>query len=115
MIVYKIRSIKSGQYSTGGSHPKFTKNGKIWKSKQALSLHYNLLTPSTIGLYKSANVEIKTYEVIQTEIETISIDTWISENIQRQKQAAAKELIADEKYKKAQRKLEYEILKKEFE
>jgi len=37
--VYKIQDTKTGLFSTGGSEPRWTKNGKEWTSEGALKSH----------------------------------------------------------------------------
>lgn len=43
MKVYKIRDKNTGLYSKGGYYTSFTKLGKTWSTKGALSLHLALL------------------------------------------------------------------------
>lgn len=40
---YKILRPSDGLFSDGGGHPRFSKRGKIWRSKAAVSSHLNLL------------------------------------------------------------------------
>lgn len=42
MTVYKIRHA-SGKYSNGGALPMFSKTGKVWRNRAALSLHLSLI------------------------------------------------------------------------
>lgn len=43
MNFYKIRNIKTGLYSTGGTCPRFTKYGKTWKELHHVKAHLKLL------------------------------------------------------------------------
>ena len=82
--VYKIRN-KDGLYSTGGSYPHFTKNGKTWNSKAALNNHINLLIetkswrmPATIGdVYDDC--ELIEIEISQVEVGSKSLIQLIEE------------------------------------
>ena len=42
MKAYRIRNSK-GMYSTGGMEPLWQLRGKLWKNKQALTLHFSML------------------------------------------------------------------------
>lgn len=42
MIVFRVKNLRTGLYSTGGYHPHWSKNGKLWTSKGALKNHFNL-------------------------------------------------------------------------
>ena len=41
--VFKIRRRSDGLYSKGGSTPQFSKQGKTWTSKSALSGHFAII------------------------------------------------------------------------
>ena len=41
-ILYKIQDSTSGLYSTGGYQPKWTREGKVWKTKAQLISHLKL-------------------------------------------------------------------------
>lgn len=41
--IYKIRHKKTGRFSTGGSNPRFTEDGKIFK-KGALTRHLQVIS-----------------------------------------------------------------------
>lgn len=58
MIIYKIRHTDSGFYSTGGTTPKWNKNGKTWNNIGHLKSH--------LRTYISANTNKKvSKELIQ--------------------------------------------------
>lgn len=68
MLVFKIRDIATGMFSTGGTSPHFTKKGKVWAAPNHVSAHLNLVN------YK--NAEVVTYEIVENELETKSVAEW---------------------------------------
>lgn len=44
--VYKIRRRSDGKYSTGGTEPKFSKTGKVWRTLGQLKSHLTLVEKS---------------------------------------------------------------------
>jgi len=44
--VYKIRRKVDGKYSTGGTTPQFSKNGKVWRTLGQLKSHLTLVKDS---------------------------------------------------------------------
>lgn len=49
LMVYKIRRVSDGLFSTGGLYPKFTRSGKAWPSIGALKCHLAQFTCDTSG------------------------------------------------------------------
>ena len=47
MKFYKIRDLSTGLYSTGGSHPRWTKRGKVWHTLGTLKLHLKNVARAT--------------------------------------------------------------------
>lgn len=43
MLVFRVKNLRTGLYSTGGGYPSWTKRGKLWTSKGALKNHLNLV------------------------------------------------------------------------
>lgn len=71
-IMFKIRRLSDGMYSEGGDRPTFSKNGKMWRSKQALHCH---LMPGVIGKhYKDCVLE--EIEVIFGVPKSIDLSTY---------------------------------------
>ena len=73
MISFKIRRKSDGLFSTGGTTPKFTKNGKTWSSIGALKNHLNLMNGKRWDSYWKQYLPInKTYyddcEVVELNI-----------------------------------------------
>lgn len=52
MKVYKLQNVKTGLFSCGGEYPNFTKEGKIWTSRRAVSNHISILTNSKFSRYR---------------------------------------------------------------
>ena len=80
-IVYKILNTKTGLYSKGGTNPKFSKNGKTWTSKGALSNHFRLIADALYNRYNSYRAKnpykdcvIEEYRI--TEVNINSIDAY---------------------------------------
>jgi hypothetical protein len=71
-LVYRIRSRKTGLYSTGTSTPNWNKTGKIWRTKSALGNHlalghqYNQVLQS---IYAREDAEIVTCQLTEVELE----------------------------------------------
>lgn len=77
--VYKIRRKIDGLFSTGGTSPDFSDKGKVWKARGHISSHMK-----QVGSYYSSKTkndyyrdcEVVTYEVVETEVDTISALDW---------------------------------------
>lgn len=52
-MIFKIRRLPDGFYSTGGITPKFSKNGKQWTSKGSLKNHLNIVD---LSYYKNCEL-----------------------------------------------------------
>ena len=81
MIIYKIKDKGTGQYSTGGKNPNWTKLGKTWSSIGTLKSHITLIekqfSESSRNVYKNC-------EIVETEIKedsVVDIGKFISENM----------------------------------
>ena len=79
---YKIQRKSDGLFSNGGSNPKFTKYGKIWRSAGQLKNHLSL-----VGCYKTPiskvyeGCELVTLEF--HEVETVLSLSEIIDNIEK--------------------------------
>lgn len=75
-IVYKIRRKSDGKFSTGGSIPGFTKNGKIWKKKSHVQSHITQATQysnSSSIHFKEAYKDCEVVEYVITELSTMPV------------------------------------------
>lgn len=109
-IHFKIRRKRDGMYSGGGSWPRWSKTGKIWKNRGGLANHLNLVRK---GEY--VDCEVVMVKVIEIETDTTSVTDYIN-GIQQRKQEredAAKR--AREERLKEERRQQYLRLKDEFE
>lgn len=70
--VYKIRRKSDGLYSTGGMQPSFSKKGKVWNNRGALTNHFNLVTYRRVY----DNCEVVTVEVTAIEADTEDASAW---------------------------------------
>lgn len=73
--VYMIRRKSDGMYSVGGSRPFFTKNGKAWTSKAALSNHLALVVEQKHTPYSGCEIVVI---VLNSEVsDTFSVSDWL--------------------------------------
>ncbi len=114
MIVYKIRRKSDGKFSTGGGHPSFTKNGKIWKQKGHLTSHLNQVAIFSKQIYLN-ECEIVPFELIEQPAgPSMSISTYLTEIQDRKDKRKADFNARFEAHQKEQRRLAFEKLKQEF-
>ncbi len=114
MIIYKIRST-NGEFSTGGTHPSFSKRGKVWTNIGHVKNHINQLDASVQKMYRDNEVEIVAYELVETILDVVSFDDLLTEISTKQSKKRAAFEARREAHRKRQRQYEYEQLKKEFE
>jgi hypothetical protein len=111
MLIYKIRR-EDGLFSMGGSCPSFKKTGKIWKMKGHLTSHLGQV--SSQCRWKYDNCEIVEYELVETPMDTYSINDYLAEIDARHKAEAMKREEYYSKEREKERRRAYEKLKKEF-
>lgn len=70
-VVYKIREKESGLYSNGGMHPNWSKKGKIWNTRGAVSNHLRI---ASSHYYK--NAEIVEFFISETEDVSYPVSDW---------------------------------------
>lgn len=114
MIVYRIRSRKTGLFSNGGTDPRFTTKGKVWKMKGHLTSHLTQLHAYGRKIYHEHNVEIVPYELIETEQPTISYDEWMGALLERRDATKRRKAEKQAEMDREIRRRDYERLKKEF-
>jgi len=109
MQIFKIKNTKTGLFSSGGMDPRFTKEGKTWTSRRALSLHLNLLHRKK-DVY--ADCEVVICEVVEVEATPVSI--MMDESLARaaEREAKAKERIRQWQLERDRQ--HFERLKKQF-
>lgn len=73
MIIYKIRHISDGLYSTGGETPRFNTKGKVWNAYGHVTSHLTQVHSKT-KVY--ANAEVVSFELTESEKETIPVSEW---------------------------------------
>lgn len=66
MKTYKIKNTKTGEYSTGGSPPKFGRVGKSWASRGNLNKHLAFVAENRRGQFYQDCI-IEEYDVVNTE------------------------------------------------
>lgn len=85
--IYKIRRKSDGLFSAGGYSPSWTKKGKIWTTRAALTNHLAMCTRTN---YKDC--EIIEYEVVQIERSFIDLDAEFDKIEQRKLERTIKQL-----------------------
>ena len=101
---YKVRDRKTKLFSTGGHSPSWSKKGKIWWTKGALSLHLNYVI-------KQINAD---WEVIslRTDVEeVIPVQKWIEPALKRREERLMQQAIRQEAMNK--QRLQEEIAEAE--
>lgn len=73
MKIYKIRNKTTGLFSTGSAYPQFKKEGKVWKNKHALSMHFSLLRDNKTFYKNIDELEIVEYDVVESNTMTLEI------------------------------------------
>jgi len=63
---YKIKNTKTGLFSTGGSLPNWSKNGKVWRTLGQVRSHLTLFL-SCNDKKKTNDWEIIEYEMIEVQ------------------------------------------------
>jgi hypothetical protein len=115
MIIFRIVSTLTNQYSDGGSDPTWSNQGKIWRTKGALSLHMTQLSSQGRRIYRNNKAVVVQYEVIESEVAAESIDIWI-EAVDKRQQKRDNERDAAQKARQRERDLAtYKALKAQFE
>lgn len=89
MKIYKIKSLKTGRFSTGGSSPCYTKRGKTWAEKSHVSLHLSCQDKFGRQSYKVNECVIVCYDFDAGTEEEFDIDQWRQEADQRREERKA--------------------------
>lgn len=71
--VYKVRDKDTGLYSSGGSKPKWSKKGKTWGNKGAVTNHLNMFCNSWSEDVKDLPEE---WEIVEMIIKEEDVTTW---------------------------------------
>lgn len=112
--VYKIRRMSDGLFSTGGSYPRFTKVGKIWKRPGDVTNHLNVVHSwGNSRVY--GDCEIVKYRLENHRIDGVTVERWMRNRIEKREREAQEALERREAREQAERKQLYEELKREFE
>lgn len=114
MLIYKLKSNKTGLFSTGGTCPTFSKQGKIWRNIGHLRNHINQLGRGGQATYANNDVVMVAYEVIEIEVETKTFHELVAESNDKKSQREAARKNKIEQWQKEQRRKEYERLHQEF-
>lgn len=85
--IFKIRN-PDGLFSTGGTDPTFTKEGKTWQKKGHLSNHFANFNERQMFKHY-AGCEVVTYEVTQTEVRSEIAEVHLRASADRQRKREA--------------------------
>ena len=110
--LYKIRSKKTGLFSTGGVWPKWSKLGKIWTVRGHISSHFTALSPNGRREYLNNDAEIVEVELVVKSVTPVA--DFIAEAGQRKVEREAAEAKARAAYRESLEKAEFERLLKKF-
>ena len=69
---FKIRSTKTGLFSTGGNSPKWSSIGKIWPVRGHLSSHFTNLSPAGRREYENHGAEVVECEFVTRSQQPVS-------------------------------------------
>lgn len=114
MIIYKVRSKKTGLYSKGGMTPTFSKIGKIWKNIGHLRNHFNVLDAYGRNLYRKHEVEIVELEIVEEVVCSTSFDEFLQEAADREQKRKDDRQQRYNQWQIEQRRKQYLELQKEF-
>ena len=109
---FKIRSRKSGLFSLGGERPRWSKTGKTWNTKGALTNHLVLLN-RTVDRKKYENCEVVEFSTTEALVSSQSLADRFAEIDQRraEKEATRKKARRDWVEQEERRKAR-ELIKK---
>lgn len=119
MKVYKVRDRNTGEFSTGGHCPKFTKTGKSWSKAADITMHVNqaseLLSRTVMHPYYGRDIEVIEYELFENEKSAVPMREWVRAAALRKVEKQESFQRKREAFRQKLRRAEYERLKKEFE
>lgn len=125
--VYKIRRTTDGLFSMGGTYPRFNKNGKVWKTRAALSNHLSLVNDAYYERVRPTHggnmhmrcayddCEIVCYELVETESDVMTINEYIADKDRKKAERKAEIQRRKADREKNARRQQYEQLKREFD
>ncbi len=111
--IYKIRNAE-GLFSTGGSYPNFNARGKSWSHRGHLSNHLAQLGKHGQSDYIRQGCEVVTYELVQTESDTVSITDYIDGVTERRKRREADQARQAAEFRRDKAIYDLQRLAKEF-
>lgn len=114
MVIYRVKSRKTGLYSKGGTWPSFSKTGKIWKNIGHLRNHFNVLDARGRKIYKDNDVEIIEIEITEEVVCSTSFDEFLQEAADREQDRKDKRKQRVEAFLAEQRRKQFLELQKEF-
>lgn len=114
MIVYKIRSKKTGEYSMGGNDVSWGRDGKMWKARGPLSNHFSQLTAEGRKQYREHDAELLHLEVVEVPLSIIPVSAELAAVGMRKAEREAIYKKQMQAYKLEREKAEYERLRSVF-
>lgn len=114
MIIYRLKSNKTGLFSKGGSTPSFSKIGKIWRNIGHLKNHISGLDARGRSVYHDNDVVMVTYELVETEVSVTTFTELLADSANRKAQREADRQAKIQKWRDDQERNEYNRLKKKY-
>ncbi len=111
--IYKIRNA-AGLFSTGGTYPNFNARGKSWSHRGHLSNHLAQLGKHGQTDYIRQGCEVVTYELVQTESDTVSITDYIDGVTERRKRREADQARQAAEFRRDKALYDLKRIQKEF-
>ena len=107
-IFYKIKRRSDDLFSNGGSYPKFTKKGKIWRTLGHLRSHLN-----SVGIRRGFQIyeDCEIVELVSNEHVLCSVRTEL-ENAERREQERQRTIL--ERHRLDVERLQYTILERHY-
>lgn len=110
--IFKIRN-PEGLFSTGGTYPRFTTEGKTWNKKGHLSNHFANFNEREMFKHY-AGCEVVTYRVEVIEVDAEPAEVRMRESVERQRARQAEYQRQAAVYKRDQAVRELQRLSKQF-
>lgn len=111
MLIYRIKNTKTGMYSNGGSYPRWSKKGKIWKTLGYVRSHlrafmeYDYRKKTTVGIDpKLKDWVIETSEITEQPRDVIAVMDCVKDMLTSEQVKLDKEHATEERLKSLKKK-----------
>jgi hypothetical protein len=114
MIIYLIRSKKTGLFSTGGRFFQWSKTGKVWTQRGSLANHFALLGQRQLQAYAEADAEVIQYILTEEGCAVSDVAEWLDASAARKAEREAARQQRRDTFEQERRRKQYEQLRAEF-